>query len=160
MLWTAGSTASVSVLVIIMLIVISSSKWVPRRSLATGHRHLSNDYSFRASGPDVSLRATRAGQDVVAGHRVDRAYPAPWLRGGRPGFRACLACLGNRPASASARRNRKSIWAFVLRSSSPAHLASASCTAGSSRNSTLLRSVTTIPHLPSLVERAGVHDLL
>lgn len=48
---------------------------------------------------------------------------------------------GMRPASVNARRRRKSIWAFVLRSSSAAHLASASWTAGSRRNSTLLRSL-------------------
>ena len=45
---------------------------------------------------------------------------------GRPGLRISPALLGSRPASASARRSRNSIWALVLRSSSAAHLARAS----------------------------------
>src|SRR5882757_3629205 len=82
-------------------------------------------------------------------------------------------CPGSRPASASARRSRNSIWALVLRNSSPAHRARASCTAGSSRSSTLLRSLTTPPRSlrppcprpallcpRSLVKRASVDDRL
>jgi hypothetical protein len=49
---------------------------------------------------------------------------------------------------------------LVLRSSSLAHLARASWTAGSSRSRTLLRSVTAVPWLPSLVEGAGVDHWL
>ena len=52
-------------------------------------------------------------------------HSAGLLRG-RPGLRISPALLGSRPASASARRSRNSIWAFVLRSSSAAHLARAS----------------------------------
>src|SRR5499427_10590087 len=87
-------------------------------------------------------------------------YPGPASRGGRPGRRIVPAPLGIRPASARARRSRNSIWALVLRSSSEAHRASASWTAGSSRSSRLLRSLTAIPCPPSLVEGAGVDDLL
>src|SRR6516225_9974576 len=65
-----------------------------------------------------------------------------------------------RSASVRARRSRYSIWALVLRSSSEAQRASASWTAGSSRSSRLLRSLTAIPCLPSLVEGPSVHDLL
>src|SRR5215472_15193813 len=79
---------------------------------------------------------------------------------GRPRGRIGPARPGSRPASASARRSRNSIWALVLRSSSLAHLASASWTAGSSRSRTLLRSVTAVPWLPSLVEGAGVDHRL
>src|SRR5215469_300789 len=87
-------------------------------------------------------------------------WPAGLPRGGRPCRRIRPAPLGIRPASASARRSRNSIWALVLRSSSEAHRASASWTAGSSRSSTPLRSLTAIPCPPSLVEGAGVDDLL
>src|ERR1700759_374700 len=84
-----------------------------------------------------------------------------WLAtDGRPRRRIGPARAGSRPASASARRSRNSIWALVLRSSSPAHRARASWMAGSSRSRTLLRSVTVAPHLPSLVEGAGVDDRL
>ena len=62
---------------------------------------------------------------------------------------------GSRPASASARRSRNSIWALVLHSSSPAHRARAPWTAGSSRSRTLLRSVTAVQYLLSLAEGAG-----
>ncbi len=61
---------------------------------------------------------------------------------GRPGLLIFPAWLGVRPASARASRSRYSICALVLRSSSAAQRASASCTAGSRRKSTLLRSVT------------------
>jgi hypothetical protein len=71
--------------------------------------------------------------------------PGRLAAGGRPRGRIGRARPGSRPASASARRSRNSIWALVLRSSSPAHRARASWTAGSSRSSTLLRSVTAVP---------------
>src|SRR5499427_2122259 len=87
-------------------------------------------------------------------------WPAGLPRGGRPGRRIFPAWLGIRPASASARRSRNSIWALVLRNSSAAHRARASWTAGSSRSNTLLRSLTALPCLPSLVEGPGVDDLL
>src|SRR5258708_34631932 len=68
--------------------------------------------------------------------------------------------LGSLPVSARARRSRYSIWALVLRSSSAAHRARASWTAGSSRSSMLLRSLTVVPCLGLLVEGAGFDDLL
>src|SRR6266851_10291198 len=107
----------------------------------------------------LAASSSRANQVVSAG------LPAR----GRPRGRICPACRGSRPASASARRSTNSIWALVLRSSSAAHRATASCTAGSSRSSTPLRSLTAspspclpsaLPCPPSLVERAGVDDLL
>jgi len=58
---------------------------------------------------------------------------------GRPRLRIGPAD-GLRPASLSARRRTNSICALVLRSSSAAHRASASCTEGSSRKRMLLRS--------------------
>ena len=58
---------------------------------------------------------------------------------GRPRRGIGPAPPGNRPASASARRNRYSICALAERSSSPAHRASASWTSGSSRSRTCLR---------------------
>lgn len=64
------------------------------------------------------------------------------LAGGLPGLRILPAWLGSRPASASALRSRNSIWALVLRNSSAAHRARASCTAGSSRSRIPLRSLT------------------
>src|SRR5215469_18912531 len=67
---------------------------------------------------------------------------------------------GSRPASARARRRRNSIWALVLRSSSAAHRARASWTAGSRRSRRLLRSLTAVPVPALLVEGAGVDDLL
>jgi hypothetical protein len=57
--------------------------------------------------------SSRAGRVALAG------LPA---RGRLPG-RIRPACPGSRPASASAWRSRNSIWAFVLRSPSSAHLA-------------------------------------
>jgi hypothetical protein len=48
---------------------------------------------------------------------------------------------GSRPASTSARRNTNSIWALVLRKSSPAHRANALCTSGSRRSSTAFRRI-------------------
>src|SRR5215470_271225 len=86
--------------------------------------------------------------------------PVRLAAGGRPRCRIGPARPGSRPASASARRSRNSIWALVLRSSSLAHLARASWTAGSSRSRTLLRSVTAVPWLSSLVEGAGVDHWL
>jgi hypothetical protein len=103
------------------------------------------------------------GHDVTrAGHRraVAGRVPVRLAAGGRPRGRIGPARPGSRPASASARRSRNSIWALVLRSSSLAHLARASWTAGSSRRRMLLRSVTTVPWLSSLVEGAGVDDRL
>jgi hypothetical protein len=61
---------------------------------------------------------------LAAGPRAGQ--PGGRVRGGRPGLRISPVRLGSRPSSASARRSRNSIWAFVLRSSSAAHLASAS----------------------------------
>jgi len=58
----------------------------------------------------------------------------------RPGRRWGATSRGSRPASASARRSSSSTWALTDRRSSAAHRASASCTAGSSRSSTCLRS--------------------
>src|SRR5258708_10084354 len=101
--------------------------------------------------------------------RADQVVSAGLPARGRLRGRICRACLGSRPASASARRSRNSIWALVLRSSSAAHLAKASWTAGSSRSSTPLRSLTAspspclrsaLPCPPSLVDRAGVYHLL
>ena len=80
--------------------------------------------------------------------------------GGRPRGRIRPAWRGSRPVPASARRSRNSIWALVLRSSSAAHLARASWTAGSSRSSTLLRSLTAVRCPWSLVKGAGVDDRL
>jgi hypothetical protein len=94
---------------------------------------------------------------VIAGRRAGSGAAEA---GGRPRGRIGPARPGSRPASASARRSRNSIWAFVLRSSSLAYLARASWTAGSSRSRTLLCSVTAVPWLPSLVEGAGVDDRL
>src|SRR5215831_13481659 len=70
------------------------------------------------------------------------------------------ARLGSRPASVRARRSRYSIWALVLRSSSAAHRARASWTAGSSRSKMLLRSLTGLLCVGLLVQGAGVDDLL
>src|SRR6185312_13333723 len=81
-------------------------------------------------------------------------------RGGRPGLRISPTRPGSRPASARARRRRNSIWALVLRSSSAAHRARASWTAGSSRSRMLFRSLTVVAVPASLVEGAGVDDLL
>jgi len=50
------------------------------------------------------------------------------------------AFFGIRPCSVSARRRRNSIWALVLRRSSAAQRARASCTAGSNRRRIFLRS--------------------
>src|SRR2546422_44856 len=74
---------------------------------------------------------------------VNDAQIKGWFWGGRPGWGGAPAEDGSRPASASARRSRNSICALVLRNSSPAHLASASCTAGSSRSRTCLRGAIT-----------------
>jgi len=63
--------------------------------------------------------------------------------GGRPRLGMGAAVRGIRPASLSARRSSISIWALRLRSSSLAHRASASWTAGSKRSGTCLRSVFT-----------------
>jgi hypothetical protein len=77
--------------------------------------------SGRAVAVSAGPVTSRAGQVASAG------LPAR----GRPRGRISLARLGSRPASASARRSRNSIWALVLRSSSLAHRARASWTAGS-----------------------------
>ena len=58
---------------------------------------------------------------VIAPRRPVASAGLP-ARGRLPG-RIRPACPGSRPASASAWRSRNSIWAFVLRSSSSAHLA-------------------------------------
>src|SRR5204863_6433879 len=67
---------------------------------------------------------------------------------------------GSRPASARARRRMNSIWALVRRSSSAAHRARASWTAGSRRSRMLFRSLTAVTVPASLVEGASVDDLL
>src|SRR5260221_11311963 len=116
-----------------------------------------------------ALAMRRRCQLAGSSSRADQVVSAVLPARGRPRGRICRACLGSRPASASARRSRNSIWALVLRSSSAAHLAKASWTAGSSRSRTPLRSLTAspspclrsaLPCPPSLVERAGVDDLL
>src|ERR1022692_66046 len=112
-----------------------------------------------------ALATPRRYQPDRSSSRADQVASAALPARGRPRGRIGLARPGSRPASASARRSRYSIWALVLRSSSLAHLASASWTAGSSRRSTPLRSVTASPcplslALPSLVQGAGVDDLL
>ena len=56
---------------------------------------------------------------VIAGRRAGSGAAEA---GGRPRGRIGPARPGSRPASASARRSRNSIWAFVLRSSSLAYL--------------------------------------
>src|ERR1022692_4892733 len=105
-----------------------------------------------------ALATPRRYQPDRSSSRADQVASAALPARGRPRGRICPACPGSRPASASARRSRNSIWALVLRSSSLAHLASASCTAGSRRSRTLLRSVTASPCPPSLVQGAGVDD--
>ena len=86
--------------------------------------------------------------------------PGRLAAGGRPRGRIGPARPGSLPASASARRSRNSIWALVLRNSSLAHRARASWTAGSRRSRTLLRSVTAVPWLLSLVQGPGVDHWL
>jgi hypothetical protein len=101
---------------------------------------------------------------VRAGCPERESCPGTWrerscrCRLGAPGRPCGLTRLGSRLASARARRRRNSIWALVLRSSSPAQRASASCTSGSSRRRICFRSVATPGLL--LVERAGVDDRL
>src|SRR5260221_12684243 len=116
-----------------------------------------------------ALAMRRRCQLAGSSSRADQVVSAVLPARGRPRGRISRACLGSRPASASARRSTNSIWALVLRSSSAAHLAKASWTAGSSRSSTPLPSLprspspalrSALPCPPSLVERAGVADLL
>src|SRR5580698_4743722 len=107
----------------------------------------------------------RPGPSQVAGQSSGGPVSLRLAAGGRPRGRIGPARPGSRPASARARRSRNSIWALVLRSSTLAHRARASWTAGSRRSSTLLRSVTAAPcrssgAAPSLVEGAGVDDRL
>ena len=77
--------------------------------------------------------------------------------GGRP-RRAGRPPDTPRPASSRTRRSRNSIWALVLRSSSAAQRASASCTAGSRRSRMFLRSATGECDDLLLVQGAGIDD--
>ena len=109
-------------------------------------------------GQVAELPGARGGRgDRVRGHQMSSSRAlatADWTwsrlppltglgfprRPARPAHLPGMA--GQPPASARARRSRNSIWALVLRNSSAAHRASASWTAGSSRSSTPLRSLT------------------
>ena len=77
--------------------------------------------------PGTETPAPRLRRRFLSAHRPDsNPRVSGGLLRGRPGLRISPALPGSRPASASARRSRNSIWALVLRNSSAAHLARAS----------------------------------
>src|ERR1700722_9287886 len=101
------------------------------------------DGSTSPNRPGTRSDAEPAGATGALGGGVaGGGYSGGESRGGRPGLRIAATWPGSRPLSARARRSRYSIWALVLRSSSAAHRARASWTAGSRRSRMLLRSLT------------------
>jgi hypothetical protein len=93
-------------------------------------------YQPAAPGPGRQTQAAA----VARAHPGAPPYGGSGTRLGRPRLGMGRDPEGLRPASDSALRRRNSIWALVLRNSSPAQRARASWTAGSSRSRMLLRS--------------------